>query len=272
MSYIDKETNYRDLADKYSKTMNGMIDRLQGNWETLRADLLGIDANGTGLEKPGQITVFSSLKDGMQSLDEWLKKDDAKTLLNDMGEALGTAIHSVTESFKFILINVPWAEVGKTFKDIGKSVQDFIDKIKGDGTLQKLLDALPALVKYSLKNAETKLESETKPKVDLATGHPVDAYFDYIEGKVLQGYGLLGGDVDWLKKPIEMPGMSESFLTDSNANTVLNKSNLNNDQKKQIKDVIDKDDAVTYNVTIGSINANNFDEIIDSLNKQINNR
>jgi hypothetical protein len=63
-----------------------------------------------------------------------------------------------------------------------------------------------------------------------------------------------------------------TLLTDSNASTYLSQnSNLNDNERNQIKNMISSDDKTVYNVTIGEIKANDFDTIVSSIkNAQTN--
>lgn len=282
MDYIEKEKNYKGLADRYSSTMSGMIDRLAGNWETLRADLLGIDANKTGLEKPGKVTVFSAVKDGITNLEKWLNKPETGKLLSDVGEGLGKAVNSVTTSVRKLLDGGKFEKIGEVFVRIGDSFANFIERLDKNKTLDKLLDKLPDLVEIMLNNEAIKLEGSVKTTSSLATGDVGGGAKNWLTEKQLQVANFMGdknanwNTVDDLSKNKSIVGTwwdnytsyvkDNINLTDANASTVLAKSDLNNDQRTQISDLIKNDNQATYgDIYIGSINANNFDEILNSL-------
>jgi hypothetical protein len=65
---------------------------------------------------------------------------------------------------------------------------------------------------------------------------------------------------------ISMSPYDNPILTDANASTYLAQNpNLNDDQRNQIKNVINDDNQAKYNITIHEIRADNFDEIMASI-------
>lgn len=278
LDYVQKDTNYNGLTEKYSHTMSGQMTRLSGYWDTLKADLLGIDTK-TGIAKSG-VTVFSSIEGAISGLSDWLKKDDTKVLLNDVGESLGKAIGSVTDAFKYALENVNWKLVGSTFENIGKQVEDFIERITKDGTLNKLLDNLPALTEMALNNKFIKEKTELNTDVALSERNYSKAANEKLNGFYEQTANNLGISDGWkwfsnkLQNGIQSGTSYENgvMLTDTNASSVLSKSDLNEEQKNTIQSMIQSDNVTNYHVTIQSINANNFDEIVESLQKYRNDK
>jgi hypothetical protein len=289
IDYVKKETKFSGLTETYSHTLNGLIDRLQGNWETLKADLLGIDANNTGMMKTGRITVFSSIEDAIKGLDTWLDDSKTITMLSDMGESLGKAVHSVTEALKYALENVNWEKVGDVFKKIGDTVGNFIEKLTKDGTLDKLLDLLPSLAEKAINNEVIKGKTEFNVDKDLVQGNIVDAGKDKVLGYVSQIANYAGGngaDIisynpdeyhsilgNWWNNVMDQFSSPENNkFTDINASTYLAQNpNLNDVQRQTIQDFIQSDKAPVYNITIHEIKADSFDEIMNSLKQyQIN--
>ena len=296
IDYVQKETSFNGLTEKYSRTMSGMMDRLSGNWETLRADLLGIDANNTGMVKPGKITVFSALEDGMKNIEKWLSDDSTKVLLDDVGEGLGKAINAISNSLSNFLKKVDWDKVGKVFEKIGDSIAKLIDKITSSPEFMKLIDDLPTLIDKTLNNKVVDTTTDIKTGTDLANGDVVGAGIDLVKGKTDKWYNLIGSNSgeegadteSWSNKLVyTLQGVAGTqsynkaahsaddyfFLTDANASTVLsNNPTLNDNQREQIQDMMKKDNTPTYNVTIGTIQANSFDEIVSSLQKYQTNK
>jgi len=283
MNYVEKDTHYKGLNAELMKTMLGKADRLQGNWETLKADLLGIDANDTGMVKSGKITVISSIEDALDNLDTWLAKSDTKTLLDDVGSGLGIAIHSVTEAFSYALEHVNWKLVGDTFEKIGKQVQDFIEKITADGTLEKLLKALPVLTEKVMKNEVIKTKTSIETGANIATGN-------YGGALVSAGHGIddrIANDFGFSDSMDKAHSFTDSFgnlwdkfrasngemLTDANASDILAQNpNLTNDDRNKIEGMINNDNTSTYNITVGEIKTDNVEGIIASLEKYQTNK
>lgn len=67
---------------------------------------------------------------------------------------------------------------------------------------------------------------------------------------------------------------NQQMLTDANASTAIDKNkNLSDDEKQSLKDYIKNDKASTYNhVTIGTIIANDYDQIMKSIQEAAGNR
>ncbi|KFX57620.1 hypothetical protein KU41_09000 [Clostridium botulinum] len=60
--------------------------------------------------------------------------------------------------------------------------------------------------------------------------------------------------------------MNPNLLADANANSAINKNNkLSDDKKSKLKYEINNDDKSKYNITIHKVEANNFDEIMNSV-------
>lgn len=297
INYIQKETSYNGLTERYAHTLNGQIERLSGNWETLRADLLGIDANGTGMVKPGKITVFSAIEKSIDNLEKWLNKPETGKMLDALGGALGTAIESIGNSFQKLLDNGDMTKLAKSFSDIGDSVAKCVDKLTSSPEFMKLIDDLPNIIEKILGSQIIPVRAGLQSADAGAKGHPLDATYYWLKGQDDKWSSTLGlkstedailGKEDpkygasyrttaseqgkgWAPLGFIRSWMlgSDNFLTDANASTVLAKSDLSDDQKTQVSDLLKKDDGkATYgDIYIQSISANNFDEFLDSLKK-----
>lgn len=289
IDYVRNQTKYNGLTNQYAHTVNGLVDRLQGNWETLRADLLGIDANGTGLAKTGQITVFSSLNDFIQNLEEWFEKDSTKSMLQGIGNGLGKGINAITTALQKLMADGNFEKVGKVFEDIGNSVADFIERLNKNGTLDKIIEKLPDLMNVMLNNEAIKLESQFNTGASFATGDFGGGIKNWVTGKQLQVANFMGdknanwNTVDELSKNKSLLNQwwdnytnyvdSNMVLTDANASAVLSKNpNLNDDQRQTIQEMIKNDTQNTYNnITVHEIKADNFEEIMASLRSYMDN-
>lgn len=298
MDFVTKETNYKGLNEKYMQTTLGKIDRLQGNWETLKAEILGIDANDTGMVKSGQITAISSIRDAMDGLDKWLKQDDTKTLLDDMSKALGTSVHSVTESFGKLLSGDKLQKIGDSFTKIGDSVAKVVSNLVDSPEFMKFIDELPNIIEKILGTKVIELRSKAEVATATANGHPMDAGYYWLKGLDDKWSSIIGlksteNAINGVNNKVGFGGQTQasqkgngwwsplgfirnwmldsdakSYLTDANASAVLAQNpNLNNEQRKQLMDTIKNDNQSNYYVTIGEIKADNFQEIVDSLNK-----
>jgi uncharacterized protein YukE len=281
--YVQKETSFNGLTEKYSHTISGMIDRLQGNWETLKADLLGIDANNTGMMKSGQVTVVSAFNDFMTDLNHWLDDDKTKGMLTDLGSGLGQGVKAVTDALSDLMKKVDWKDVGKTLKQMGDSIADFIKKLTSSPEFTNFINNLPKLLDKVLKDQGIKLKTEAKTGVDIANGD-VGAYVkDYATGQGDRAANIIGLPTSDEWSSVSNPYANNNnnltagdyttqysgtnIVTDYNASTYLAKnSNLNDEQREEIHDYMKNDNVGVYNnITIQTITANNFDEIMESL-------
>lgn len=290
INYVQNQTKYNGLTEKYAHTINGLFDRLSGNWDTLRADLLGIDANGTGLAKTGQITVFSSISDFIDNLEKWLNEDKTKSMLQGLGNGLGKGINAIAGAVEKLMNDGAFEKVGKVFEDVGNSVANFIEKLDKDGTLDKIIEKLPDLLNVILNNEAIKLESQFKTDSSFVNGDVSGGVKNWLTGKELQGANALGDkDANWNKADDlsknkswleqwwnglwNQSNDSNTYLSDINASAYLAQNpNLSNDERNTIQGMLNSDNAPIYNITIGEIKADNFDEIVASLQQYQNNQ
>ena len=91
----------------------------------------------------------------------------------------------------------------------------------------------------------------------------------YLQGKDWFDSFLKPKDEDIQEQEINTKG----YVTDMELSRLLNDNvKLNYNQKQDIKEYISGDDAPKYYININTIQANNFDEIMDSLKKSVSNR
>ncbi|WP_455796501.1 hypothetical protein [Clostridium butyricum] len=182
MEYVRKQTNYNGLTKEYANTLGGQVDRLGGLWETLKVDLLGLDANNTGKAKDG-ITVFSSVKKAIDGFSNWLEKDNTQLLLNDVGEALGKAINSFATAFEHLLENVDWEKVGNAFEEIADSTSQFVEDFIDSGKLKEIEDSFSTAGKMIINNKMIKTETDANLLADLAKHDYLGYAADWFNGK-----------------------------------------------------------------------------------------
>lgn len=300
VDYVRKETKYSGLTKRYSETMNGLMDRIQGNWETVLADLLGIDANGTGMAKNG-INVFNSVKSFLDYMDNWLSSSNASVMFDSLGTGLGKAVDSVAKAIEDFISKINWSQVGSVLEKMGDSVARIVNTLASSPAFIKLLDTLPDMLERILNSKVIDTITTTKQAEDIANKNPVKALGDGAYGwwvKSMNNSGVIDpqeatkimtaptndgvGFFDNISKNANfgewgrqfsnafawMSPMTrdKAYISDANASTYLEQNpNLTEAQKNTIKDTISKDNQTTYNVTIHEIKANNFDEIMKSI-------
>ena len=151
IDYVRKETKYSGLTERYSKTMNGLMDRIQGNWETVLADLLGVDANSTGMAKNG-VNVFNSVKDFLDYMDKWLSSSNASVMFDSSGTGLGKAVDSVAKAIEDFISKINWGQVGSVLEKMGDSVAKIVNTLASSPAFIKLLDTLPDMLERILNS------------------------------------------------------------------------------------------------------------------------
>ncbi|MCI1478227.1 MAG: hypothetical protein LKH93_19875 [Clostridium beijerinckii] len=283
MSFVINETNYKGLNQEMMKTALGKLERLQGNWETLKAQILGIDANDTGEVRKG--SVIDSLERSLDNLSDWLEQPNVKELMGNFGDALGKAFSSIADAVQDLLKNVNWSEAGKTLKKMGDSIADFIKKLTASPEFTNFINNLPKLLDKVLKDQGLKWKTEAKTGVDLAQGN-VGAYIkDWSTGQSDRAANIIGLPTSDEWNSVSNPYANNNannnltagdfttqysgtnIITDYNASTYLAKNpNLSDEQREEIHDYMSKDKVGVYNnITIEHITADNFDEIMESL-------
>jgi hypothetical protein len=235
-------------------------------------------------------------------MDNWLSSSKASTMLESLGTGLGKGVDGITSAIEKMMDKIKWDEVGSTFEKVGDAVGKVIDKITSSPQFKDLLDELPNIIDKILKNEAIKLVTEGKTNSDLAQGKVGQYASDWTEGHIAQLENMMGikpdwgmysdtgndtvsdamkssqkNDSDWLKSKLGFGFFSDGnllgfssdnhFATDTNASTYLaQNSNLNDDQRDQLKNMIRNDSVATYNtITIGEIKADSFDEIMQSI-------
>ena len=279
--------------------MNGLMDRIQGNWETVLADLLGVDANSTGMAKNG-INVFNSVKNFLDYMDNWLSSSNASVMFDSLGTGLGKAVDSVAKAIEDFISKINWGQVGSVLEKMGDSVAKIVNTLASSPAFIKLLDTLPDMLERILNSKVIDTITTTKQAEDIANKKPVKAFADGAYGWWVKSMNNIGavspeeatkvmttptnegtGLLDNISKNASELGMQfnnafawmspitrdKAYITDANASSYLDQNpNLTKEQKDTIKDTINADNQTIYNVTIHEIKANNFDEIMQSLN------
>lgn len=266
MDYIRKQTSYNGLTEEYASTLGGQVDRLGGLWETLKVDLLGLDANNTGKAKDGT-TVFSSIKKGVDKFAEWLEGDKAAVLLDNLGEGLGKSVDSFVGAFEHLLENTDWEKVGNAFEEISESVSQFVDDFIDSGRLDKILDALPKIVDMTLTDKAIEYETKANVSSDLADGRPIDAADNYLKGKEHTFFNSIGMNnfYEWFRKESEPTQM----YYDSAILKMIKESNLSTDEASNLTQIINNDDKPFYEIHVNA--GASIDEILDALRKELEN-
>ena len=283
-SYIE-QSPMNNYAETYAQSVKGKIERMTGIWETLKAEIMGIDVK-TGTAK--ECGVFSAVAKMVDDLKTKLEDPSTVTSIQTIGNSFGNVFTSISNAFTKALTPETLDKIASVIVKIGESLAKMIDKFVSSGQLDKLINALPALTEKVVKNEVIKTTSSVETDINLASGDYWGAFKSWghgIDNQVANTFGFsdsmdkVHNATEWLgnvfTNGIQSGTSYENgvMLTDANASTAIDKnSNLSSDQKQSLKDVISSDDLAKYNITIHSIQANNFDEIMKSIKEAAANR
>ncbi|WP_315074067.1 hypothetical protein [uncultured Clostridium sp.] len=287
--YIEKSP-MNGYAETYAQTVQGKIERMTGVWDNLKAEMMGIDIN-TGTAKPGG--VFSVVAEEVDHLKDVLEDEGTANSIEKVGKAFGNAFESLGKAFTKAVTPETIDKVASAIAKIGDALANMINKLVDSGQLDELLDKLPDLVEKTVGNEMISKTTDFKVAVDAAQGDWTGVANDWISGKEKQTYNLIGLPTkytddnkniagkssqeasrlpfsdfsDWLE--VKLGGAANDVQID---NAIDKNSNLSDNEKSQLKDVIDNDGKNVYHITIGKIEANNFDEIMNSIEGAKGNR
>ena len=260
-SYIE-QSPMNNYAETYAQTVKGKIERMTGVWETMKAEIMGIDVK-TGTAKEGG--VFATIAEQVDHLKDVLEDGGTANSIQKVGNAFGSAFESLGKAFTKVVTPETIDKVANAIVKIGEALASMVNKFIDSGQLDKLLEKFPDVAQQVISNEVIDATDGTKTKIDFATGHPVDGIGDATTWAMNKLGNILGIKI-YDVNPI-------SPVTDKNANTAIDKnSNLTDDQKQSLKDLISSDNVSTYNITIGEIKANSFNEIVKSIQEAAGNR
>lgn len=301
-SYIE-QSPMNNYAETYAQTVKGKIERMTGVWETMKAEIMGIDVK-TGTAK--ELGAFAVIAEQVDHLKNVLEDGATASSIEKVSKAFGSSFESLGNAFNKAVTPETIDKVASAIVKIGEAIANMINRFVDSGQLDKLLDNLPDLTQKVVGNEVIKKKNEFQVGADLSQGNKVMAGLHWLKGKNDWADNLLGlrktedviNDNNYENSMVEhmykstalttgwslpMKVMNEwmldklsnqQMLTDANASTAIDKnSKLSDDEKKSLKDYIKSDSASTYNnVTIGTIIANDYDQIMKSIQEAAGNR
>ncbi|NFL87468.1 hypothetical protein FDB24_14695 [Clostridium botulinum] len=308
--YVNLLTGYIEqspmngYAETYAKTVKGKMERLEGVWGKLKAEIMGIDTNTGTAKEGGVFSAIAEMVDGLKT-----KLEDPKTIsgLETIGNSFGSVFTSISNAFSKALEPDTINKVADSIVKIGNALANLINNFVESGQLDNIIEKLPTLVEKTVGNEVINKTTDFQVGADIAQGNWLDATGDWFSGKldwvynalgIKTDYGILGSkgtkmtaedrqeknknDLDWLNNKFGIPKwllysdnpmMGPKLLTDANASTAIDKNNkLSDDEKSKLKYEINNDDKAKYNITIHKVEANNFDEIMNSIKAAQKNR
>lgn len=295
MNYV-RNSPINGYAEQYAKTAQGSLDNLTGLWEQIKVSIMGLDDAGNVIEGSA-LFHFSEM---VNNLKETLGSDSATKGFGEISKGVGEGFKAFGEAFDDVLEKTDWEKVGKAIADSIGVISDAIINLSESGALQDLAENLPTLVDTLLNNKILKETGKAQIAIDLANGNYTGAINDFGNNVLDRGMNTLGiknkdGSVKkndfniWsllYSNPITAPtafwgdlisGKSSGnsdMITDSQIENMIRKSDLSNVQKADLRKAIVESGISNDKVVIQNmvVNANNFDEIMESLKQAQANR
>ena len=263
-AYIEQSPMH-NYADKYMETVQGKLERLSGIILKAKAEIMGIDTS-TGLaKKNGAFEAFSKAVDTLKN-----KLDDPtmQAKFETIGEGFAKAIGSIADSVIYLLDNINWEEFAKNIKEVGQSIADIIKRLSDSGVLKQFADTLPTNTKKIINNQVIKAETEVKTQNDLVNGD----LFGYVGDKV----NGIGDRIINFFNPEAYEDSKKEIYTDADLKNMIAYAHMANkittEQENELANLVKNDNVEKYEIHIGQINANNFNEILESIKQASKNR
>ena len=263
-AYIEQSPMH-NYADKYMETVQGKLERLSGIIQKAKAEIMGIDTS-TGLaKKNGAFEAFSKAVDTLKN-----KLDDPtmQAKFETIGEGFAKAIGSIADSVIYLLDNINWEEFAKNIKEVGQSIADIIKRLSDSGVLKQFADTLPTNTKKIINNQVIKAETEVKTQNDLVNGD----LFGYVGDKV----NGIGDRIINFFNPEAYEESKKEIYTDADLKNMIAYAHMANkittEQENELANLVKNDNVEKYEIHIGQINANNFNEILESIKQASKNR
>lgn len=284
MDYV-RNSPINGYAEQYAKGAQGSLDNLTGLWEQIKVSIMGLDDAGE-VVKGSAIFEFAEM---VNNLKDTLSSDSATKGFGEISKGLGEGFKAFGGAFEQILGNTNWEEVANGISDSIGVISDSLVDLSKSGVLEDLANNLPEIVEWTIKYQEAKLAithplattyiSASSQAHDIAKNNP---YSDSYEGTDEPGVGsFFKGFWNWFNEgstpsyntKTKAITNNSDMLTDSQIEKIINSSiTLNQQQKLDLKDLINTDNIGTYNIHIDNIEANNFDEIMQSIKQAQANR
>lgn len=291
MNYV-RNSPINGYAEQYAKTAQGSLDNLTGLWEQIKVSIMGLDDAGNVIEG----SALFHFSDMVNNLKETLGSDSATKGFGEISKGLGEGFKAFGEAFDDVLEKTDWEKVGKAIADSIGIISDALINLVDSGVLQDLADNLPSIINMLLGNKLTNVKNDVETMGYLATGQKTKAVTNWIDslsdkymwnilqlkdkdGKAIRsdsfslGGALIGGVIGE-KAMTKSRNSSEDMITDSKIENMIRNSDLSNVQKADLRKAIVESGISNDKVVIQNmvVNANNFDEIMESLKQAQANR
>lgn len=260
MDYV-RNSPINGYAEQYAKGAQGSLDNLTGLWEQIKVSIMGLDDAGE-VVKGSAIFEFAEM---VNNLKDTLGSNSATKGFGEISKGLGEGFKAFGDAFNDVLEKTDWEKVGKAIADSIGVISDSLINLSESGVLEDLSENLPKIVDTLLNNKI--IESNTKVQIatDTATGKWYNVPGDHVNGVVNKFANVI--DSDYVKSL-----NSTNWINDRQIIQLVRDSDISREQKKDLKNLVTGDKTATYNIHIEKIDANNFDEIMESIKQAQANR
>lgn len=269
MSYV-RNSPINGYAEQYAKNAQGSIDNLKGLWEQIKVSIMGLDDAGD-VVKGSAIFEFAEM---VNNLKETLGSDSATNGFGEISKGLGEGFKAFGEAFDEVMEDTDWEQLGKSIAESIDIIAKSIISLSESGVLKELAEEMPQIIGMLTDTKFTDTKHKAQAYVYAATGHPIEAAKEWINYKFsiesISNYSNkhLGADstIDY----------SVDSFTDKDLKKAATAAYLNEridwSQASEMKKLIKGDNISTYHINIDKIDANNFDEIMESIKQAQANR
>ncbi len=287
MDYV-RNSPINGYAEQYAKTAQGSLDNLTGLWEQIKVSIMGLDDAGE-VVKGSAIFEFAEM---VNDLKETLGSDSATKGFGEISKGLGEGFKAFGGAFNQVLEKTDWEKVATAITESIDVISDSLINLSESGALENLAENLPTIINTIVNSKIIKTTSEVEAGAELAQGDVPSAAWTYSMGwydRFLNWTGQKDKDGNPIRtKKIQQDFNSEQSIAESWMNKILHpftdlttdrditnmikNSSISDVQKEDLKKLISSDNVGSYNIHIEKIEANNFDEIMESIKQTQANR
>ena len=280
--YIEKY--YDKLAIEQSRTMAGLVDTMGGQLSQIASTLVGYDVEK---QEPAPGSMYEVVKNALGGYDEngnatgfikWLDELPEQDYFKDFQGNLGGLADTVAKCIEQLddagLIENLFDMAG----EFAKEVNNFLKELQDDGTLDKLAQDFPKLVKASLDYELAKVKALTKcePLIPAAIWflEKLTDFINYITGEEFEklvdktAYESPARDSLYYIDDSVNKGTKAKTFSDADVKSLIDKNEtITTKQKETVKETIEKDGINNYTI---NVNGNASDsEIVRKLIDEI---
>lgn len=269
MDYV-RNSPINGYAEQYAQGAQGSLDNLTGLWEQIKVSIMGLDDAGE-VVKGSAIFEFADM---VNDLKDTLGSESATKGFGEISKGLGEGFKAFGEAFNEVMEDTDWEQLGKSIAESIDIIAKSIISLSESGVLKELAEEVPQIVKMLTDTKIIDTKHHTQSYVYAATGHPIEAAKEWINYK----FGVESKS-NYLNESFGADSTidySVDSFTDKDLKKAATAAYLNSridwEQASELKKLIKNDNISTYHINIDKIDANNFDEMMESIKQAQGNR